>query len=202
MVSITLSCVGRIELNGSPVIQLQNTHQFHPEDCDKLCSSLVVTESWEIKIPLLQKGEWLWSCSRWRGPGGLRWGCLQGQAVCRESSSCTLAVGRVVSPALWITAVVSQTKGPFLQSLTKTVCKCLESPRRKRAGVEWPWWCPLPAVSVQLVQAPRAGLTRWTALGGCAWAAQVLWVPLTLCCVPWRLHDAGVKCCFLGLCEG
>lgn len=45
MASITLSCVGRIELNGSAVIQLQNTHQFHPEDCDKLCSSLVVTES-------------------------------------------------------------------------------------------------------------------------------------------------------------
>lgn len=70
MVSIALSCIGRMELNGNAAIQLQNTHQFHPEACDKLCLSLVVTESREIKIPLLQKGERLWCCSLWQGKGG------------------------------------------------------------------------------------------------------------------------------------
>lgn len=87
MVSIALSCIGRMELNGNAVIQLQNTHQFHPEAWDKLCLSLVVTESREIKIPLPQKGERLWCCSLWQGTGGLHsWlaaqeGCALGKVL-------------------------------------------------------------------------------------------------------------------------
>lgn len=151
----------------------------------------------------------MWCCSLWQGKGGLhswlaaREGCALGQVLLcprRRGGGQPHGVNRCRSQS------VRQTKGPFLQSLTKTVHKCLESTRRKRAGAEWPSWCPLPAVGVQL---RRASLS-WAALvSSSGW----IWRGLPWSCVSPLHFDSGASCgnaltmlvwngVSFGLCEG
>lgn len=131
--STILSCVGRAELNWNTVIQLQSTYQFHPEACDKLCSSLV-SDSGEIKIPPLQQGAGC-SAAGCAGREGGREGCPP--AVCTGTRTLQQQGGQPHGGEL---AVV--TSGVCL-AVFDTVHKCLESTRRR--GAEWPPWRALRA---------------------------------------------------------
>lgn len=128
--STILSCIGRTERNWNTAIQLQSTYQFHPEACDKLCLSLV-SDSGEIKIPLLQQGE-RWQCgSLCRG----REGCAPAVCTGRQGKGPWHPASQEGAQPHGVQLGCSQIKGPSVLSLPKTVHRRLESSGRQRA--EW-----------------------------------------------------------------